>query len=573
MVSPALETTWYLRIEHVGRAVMLELASQSLAFYESEPSPETKADRSLVSEADRAIELLARERLAAMDPELAASSGFYGEEFGFLSRLGEPLPGSESQDPGREPQGCWVLDPIDGTTAFLAKVPTWSVLLAYLHRGEPVVGIVCFPALGEIYCAARGSGAVFGRLEGGVARGERPSQQCSVRAGRALHEALVSYSSPSQFRYRGLEGFWSRLGNSVADFRTFSDAFGYSRVLTGKIDAMIDVIATPYDLAAIQVLALETPGAFVGSFTCRTVASPFVSGGMTVAGSPSLAADMAEVFDASLDAAAFGDAPLDSHAEGFRSTFQLAVLRAARHLAPAPDFGLVHDVGCQVLGYDEAAWVQGPSGGPLTLQNRSLSEVFVSRSFDFSKIKSPAEVDLGPLGHETKVVTARSLLETCSRALQATNSRGSNTARGLPAAGLRGSLLVSVWPQFSREGWSGGPDDGQALWEALQTAATHVLAHAPLVTDRSVQWVLTRRTVRVLGVRGDDVLRCDLAWEMRPTTVAADLGPCLRVPVKPPAFSGSLLSAPSLSLRLEPLLRAALLELIELCDRGRGLES
>ncbi len=278
----AADAARYLDKESIGLRVVAELSDLALGYYSNLPPAQKKPDRSLVSIADRNVELRARELLAQFDAAAAHETGFIGEEFGALNTLAEISSSGTSAAPAGSattPKGTWILDPIDGTTCFLSRIPTWSVLLAYVENGLPRVGIVCFPALGEVFCAASGNGARYGAIDSEQRAGHRPAQPCFVRSTTALKDAFVSYSSPSQFAFRGLQDLWIKLGSECSDFRTVSDAFGYSRVLCGGIDAMIDAIAAPYDLAAVQVLFRETPGACFGAFYGEDAAAAFCSGG------------------------------------------------------------------------------------------------------------------------------------------------------------------------------------------------------------------------------------------------------------------------------------------------------
>ncbi|WP_037389092.1 inositol monophosphatase family protein [Sinorhizobium americanum] len=102
---------------------------------------ETKRDlQDVVSIADRNVEALIRERVAAELPD----DGFLGEEFGYV----EDASGY-----------TWLVDPIDGTAPFINGMSTWCVSIAVLHGGVPVVGVIHVPCDGELYASAAGKGA------------------------------------------------------------------------------------------------------------------------------------------------------------------------------------------------------------------------------------------------------------------------------------------------------------------------------------------------------------------------------------------------------------------------------
>jgi myo-inositol-1(or 4)-monophosphatase len=102
---------------------------------------ESKANlHDLVSAADRNVEKLIRERIAASFPD----DGMLGEEFGLTARRSPYL---------------WVFDPIDGTLPFVAGMPSWCVSIAVVREDEIVAGVINAPRVEEVYTAARGVGA------------------------------------------------------------------------------------------------------------------------------------------------------------------------------------------------------------------------------------------------------------------------------------------------------------------------------------------------------------------------------------------------------------------------------
>lgn len=104
---------------------------------------EVKADNTLVTEADRALEAMLHERLS----ELAPDWSFLGEETGLTGQ------GDESSKPS------WVIDPIDGTTNFVRGIPLWCVSIGAVQDGKAIFGAVAVPPQGELYWAAPGQGA------------------------------------------------------------------------------------------------------------------------------------------------------------------------------------------------------------------------------------------------------------------------------------------------------------------------------------------------------------------------------------------------------------------------------
>lgn len=189
---------------------------------------EKKPDRSPVTEADRRIE----ERLRAYVERRYPEAGFLGEESG--SKEGSSM--------------RWILDPIDGTRAFLRGIPTWSILLALEVDGEPVIGVAAMPASEELFVAVRGHGAhVNGR-------------PCRVSGIAALEDACVCHGALSQFADAKLDALLPRLARETYTQRGFGDFASYRELLQGRVDAVIEPAVQPFDVAPVAVLVREAGG-------------------------------------------------------------------------------------------------------------------------------------------------------------------------------------------------------------------------------------------------------------------------------------------------------------------------
>jgi histidinol-phosphatase len=195
---------------------------------------ETKADGSPVTEADRAAERAIRALLHEGFPDF----GILGEEYG-------------AQD-GNGAGPCWVVDPIDGTIAFSRGIPLFSTIIALLdEEGTPVLGLIDLPALDERMLGWKDNGC---RLNG------RPVQ---VSQESDLSRSLVSHGDPMCFDWAGQRPAFERMAREIPMLRGYTDAFGHVQVLSGAVDAMVDVDLNPWDAAATQVLALEAGGSCV----------------------------------------------------------------------------------------------------------------------------------------------------------------------------------------------------------------------------------------------------------------------------------------------------------------------
>ncbi|MCW5549629.1 MAG: histidinol-phosphatase [Opitutaceae bacterium] len=205
------------------RIFMAELARASgelIRPYFRDPSlvVETKGDATPVTAADRGAEELLRRLINAKFP----THGIIGEE------LGNERPDAEF---------VWVLDPIDGTKSFIAGVPLWGTLIALLHQGQPVLGCIHQPVLGQLMI---GDGEQT-TLNGRPVRTRRTTR---------IEDATFLTSDPFNFRQRMGPGTDALLARAKL-VRTWGDCYGYLLVAAGLADVMIDPIMNPWDIAAL----------------------------------------------------------------------------------------------------------------------------------------------------------------------------------------------------------------------------------------------------------------------------------------------------------------------------------
>jgi myo-inositol-1(or 4)-monophosphatase len=148
-VSPATVAVEEARAAALVTAAIAEKAGALLLKYFRDDSlvSDWKSDYSIVTEADIAADRLIAAELAAHFP----SDAILSEEL---------APTSESKRPGSAPR-CWVVDPLDGTTNFSLGIQHWGVSIARCDERGPDVGVLYFPALGELYVASRGGGATM----------------------------------------------------------------------------------------------------------------------------------------------------------------------------------------------------------------------------------------------------------------------------------------------------------------------------------------------------------------------------------------------------------------------------
>ena len=212
----------------------------ALEHFRRELQVSSKPDRTLVTQADRAIEALLRERIGKAHPD----HGVLGEE------AGSSATGAASR---------WILDPIDATHNFVRGIPLFATLLAFEREGELQLGIVSAPALRERWYAWRGGGAW---AAGTAASGSVPPRRLHTSRVTRPEEAHVLYGSGRDIRTsRRAPGFDELLRRAWRE-RGFGDFWGYVLVAEGAAEVMVEVDASAWDLAAPLVVIDEAGGRF-----------------------------------------------------------------------------------------------------------------------------------------------------------------------------------------------------------------------------------------------------------------------------------------------------------------------
>ncbi|MCB9592079.1 MAG: histidinol phosphate phosphatase [Sandaracinaceae bacterium] len=213
---------------------VLEAGQDALALYRGGAANRTKRkpDRSPVTEADQAVEKRLRRFFEDRYPE----AGFLGEETGSGGAGDSAL--------------RWVVDPIDGTRAFIRGIPTWSILVGLEADGEPVLGVAYMPAADDLFVATQGRGAFCNG---------RPLRVSSVEA---IGDSVVSHGALSQFTDMNLGQWLPSLARETYTQRGFADFDGYRQLVLGRVDAMIDPGVAPWDVCAAAVIVREAGGRF-----------------------------------------------------------------------------------------------------------------------------------------------------------------------------------------------------------------------------------------------------------------------------------------------------------------------
>ena len=175
-----------------------------------------------VTQADREAEAAIRQLIAARYPD----HGVIGEEYG------------EDRPDARH---VWVLDPIDGTRAFIAGLPLWTNLIALRSEGRPRVGVIGQPYLDEIFLGGPGGARL---LKGGA---ETP---LAVRSCAHLNQALIATTDPDLFS--GAErGAWTQVRAAARLARLGCDAYAYAMLAAGRIDLVAESQLKVWDWSAL----------------------------------------------------------------------------------------------------------------------------------------------------------------------------------------------------------------------------------------------------------------------------------------------------------------------------------
>ena len=238
MVAAPIPETSARDIERY-HAAALELADEARRLVrpalEHGFSVETKLDRSLVTDVDRAVERRWREQLERWFPD----HGLLGEEYP------PARPASAFQ---------WIMDPIDGTEEFVHGIPTFGTMLALHHRGVPLVGVIDHPALDIRVNAGVGLGTY---------RNGRRVRLDDAAASTRPEEVRLVLSARVNFSRHVDESFlFERLTRTYPNHRIYRAAYAHTAAVTGAADAMVDMHNHVWDLAPSQVLAEEAGGRY-----------------------------------------------------------------------------------------------------------------------------------------------------------------------------------------------------------------------------------------------------------------------------------------------------------------------
>jgi histidinol-phosphatase len=190
-----------------------------------------KADKSPVTQADVETEKVIRKVISERFP----AHGFYGEETGQSAIDAEYL---------------WLVDPIDGTKAFVREYPFFSTQIALMHRGRLILGVSSAPVYGELAWGEIGKGAYLN------------DQPIKVSELDTIEASAISAGNLKTLA--NSEG-WGRFGKLVARahrIRGYGDFLHYHLLAAGKIDVVIESDVNILDIAALSVIVEAAGGKF-----------------------------------------------------------------------------------------------------------------------------------------------------------------------------------------------------------------------------------------------------------------------------------------------------------------------
>jgi histidinol phosphatase-like enzyme (inositol monophosphatase family) len=220
-----------------------------------------------VTEADRAAEALIRERIAARFP----AHGLFGEEHGH--EAGNGL--------------TWVIDPIDGTRAFMTGMLHWGVLIALFDGEKPVLGVMHQPFTAEFFFGAAGRA----EYQRGAVR-----KTLQVRHCNNLDAAVLATTGPQFFAPGAEASGFHAVSDAVRFTRFGGDCYLYCMLAAGQLDLAVEAGLKPYDIQAL-VPIIEGAGGIV---TAWDGGSPVLGGRIVAAGDRRVHAEACRMLEAAV---------------------------------------------------------------------------------------------------------------------------------------------------------------------------------------------------------------------------------------------------------------------------------
>lgn len=218
-----------------AEALAAEAGQKALGYFRRSLDIELKPDESPVTIADKAVESLIRQRLAATYPD----HGILGEEHG-TERL--------------DSSHVWIVDPIDGTRSFITGWPIWGTLVSLVHQTAPRVGVIEMPALGERWVGTAGTATRFVSSRDGA-------QNCRVSTCTRLAQATLYSTSPYYFSETDRPAVQA-VAQAARTPRFGGDCYSYGLLASGYVDAVVEALLQPFDYYAL-IPVIEGAGGII----------------------------------------------------------------------------------------------------------------------------------------------------------------------------------------------------------------------------------------------------------------------------------------------------------------------
>ena len=209
-----------------------DLAQENIMkYFQASVGVEWKKDNTPVTIADKSTEEIARK----FWEKETSGFGVIGEEFGI-------------ENPDAEYQ--WVIDPIDGTKAFIHGVPLFGTLIALYKKGTPIASLIRIPAMNTAVWAVKDGGAF---LDG---------REVSCSKVSTLSESLVLSGTVNTMETAGYGEKYAAVRRAAKLHRGWGDCYGYYLVAAGRAELMIDPVVSLWDIAPYPLLFKEAGGKF-----------------------------------------------------------------------------------------------------------------------------------------------------------------------------------------------------------------------------------------------------------------------------------------------------------------------
>jgi histidinol-phosphatase len=193
-----------------------------------------KSDGSAVTQADRAVEEMARAKVAA--------SGIA------LDILGEEMGGADAHSPSKSSRPRMIIDPIDGTEEFSRGIPTFGTLMGIEQNGEIIAGMASAPGLRTRWWAYRGEGAF------------RNGKKIHVSKVGSLGQAMIFTTGTGPKKNPAMRAKLRMLADTAKNGRAIGGFWQHMLVAEGATEVAVDLISQPWDLAPLGIIVEEAGG-------------------------------------------------------------------------------------------------------------------------------------------------------------------------------------------------------------------------------------------------------------------------------------------------------------------------